>query len=88
MSVKAILYSLLALVLSAGILVATIFMFKVHFMLGIVGIALMFIPFKVQRKAIDETSGKIDEIIVKYVIPGLFLVAILFIVLSFTLWMK
>lgn len=86
MSKKSIFLSLLALVLYVGFIIGVVFLFKVHFMLGIVGIALMFIPFKIQRKAIDEASGKLDEWFSKYIVPAILLIAILFIVLYFTLW--
>jgi len=88
MSKKSILLSVLALVLYAGFIFAMVLLFKVHFMLGILGIALLYIPFRIQRKAIDEASGKLDEIFAKYVIAIFLGIAILFMVLYFTLWMK
>jgi len=86
MSKKSILLSVLALVLYLVFIVGMVFLFKVHFMLGIVGIALLFIPFKIQRKAIDEASGKLDEIFAKYVIAIILGLALVFVVLYFTLW--
>lgn len=87
MSKKSILLSVLALILSIGVIIGMVFLFKVHFMLGIAGILLLFIPFKIQRKAIDEASGKFDEIFAKYIVPAILLIAIVFIVLLFTLWL-
>ena len=87
MSKKSILFSVLALILSIGVIIGMVFLFKVHFMLGIAGILLLFIPFKIQRKAIDEASGKFDEIFAKYIVPAILLIAIVFIVLLFTLWL-
>lgn len=86
MSGKSILYSILSLILYIAFLIGTVFLFKMQFILGIVGIALLFIPFKLQRKAIDEASGVFDKIFAKYIIPILLAIAILFIILYFTLW--
>ena len=88
MSAKSIILSIVSLVLYVGILVGMVFMFKVHFMLGIVGIALLFIPFKIQRKAINEASGKFDEIFAKYIIPVILVVALLFVILALTVWKR
>ena len=86
MSKKSILLSILPLILYSGLIIATVFLFKVHFMLGVAGILSLFIPLKIQRKAIDEASAKIDEVFAKYIIPCFLLVAVIFIVLLFTLW--
>lgn len=86
MSVKSILLSLLALVLSVGAIFAVVFLFKSQFILGFVGLLLFIIPLKIQQKAISETNGAIDKVFVKYIVPALLLIAILFIVLYFTLW--
>ena len=86
MSKKSIGLSILALILYIGLIFAMVFMFKVHFMLGLAGLALLFIPLKIQRKAIAEANGKFDEIFAKYVIAVFLLVAILFVVLYFTMW--
>ena len=86
MSGKSILFSVLALITLLGVIVAVVFMFQAHFMLGIAGIFLAFIPLKLQQKAREEANGKIDEWVAKYVVPGLALVGILFIVLFFTIW--
>jgi len=88
MSIKSILLSILSLILYVGILVGMVFMFKVHFMLGIVGIALLFIPFKIQRKAIDEASGKFDTLFAKYIIPVILVIALLFVILALTVWKR
>lgn len=87
MSKKSILLAVLALLLYIGLAFGIVFLFKVHFMLGIVGIALLYIPFRIQRKAIDEASGKFDEIFAKYITPIIFGVVLVFVVLYFTLWM-
>lgn len=88
MSTKSIILSIIALLLSVGIIVAIVFMFKLHFILGIVGIALLFIPLKIQQKALNEASGTFDKVFAKYIVPVLLLIAIVFIVLMFTLWLK
>ena len=86
MSKKSLLLSILALVLYIGFIVGMVFLFKVQFILGLVGVLLLLIPLKVQRKAIEETSGKLDEIFAKYVIAILLGIAILFVILYFTMW--
>ena len=80
------LLSLLAVVLYAGILVGSVFLFRVQFIIGIACLILLLIPLKVQRKAIDAADGRLDAVFAKYITPAILLVAIIFIVLYFTLW--
>ena len=87
MSLKSVLLSILALITFIGVIFAIVFMFKAHFMLGLVGLALIFIPITLNRKAISEASGKIDEWFAKFIIPAIALIGVVFIVLTFTLWM-
>ena len=87
MSGKSILFSILSLITFIGVIFAIVFMFKAHFMLGLVGLALIFIPITLNRKAASEASGKIDEWLAKYIVPVLALIGVVFIVLTFTLWM-
>lgn len=86
MSIKSILLSILALVLAAGIIVGVIFLFQVQFIFGLLEIALIFIPISIQKKAIDASSGKFDKVFAKFIVPALLFIAIVFIVLYFTLW--
>jgi len=86
MSKKAIIFSLLALVLFVGILFAIVFMFQVHIVLGIVGIAALSIPITLQYKAIAAASGTFDKLFTRFIIPAILLIAILFLVLYFVLW--
>lgn len=86
MNGKTIIYSIFAGLLYVGILVGTVFLFKVHFMLGIVGIILLLIPLKLQKKAIDEANGKLDNFFAKYVVSILVFIALVFVVLYFTMW--
>ena len=85
---KSILLSALALVLYIGFIVGMVFLFKIHFMLGIAGILLLFVPLKIQQKAAACAENKIEEIFSKYIISALLLIGIVFVVLYFTLWMK
>ena len=86
MNGKTFIYSILAAILYIGILVGTVFLFKVHFMLGVVGVILLLIPLKLQRKAIDEANGKLDNIFAKYIVSILVFIALVFVVLYFTMW--
>ena len=88
MSTKSIILSIIALILTIGIIFGTVFMFKLHFIIGLIGVALLFIPLKIQQKAISEANGTFDKIFTKFIVPILLFVAIIFIVLMFTLWLK
>ena len=87
MSAKSILLSTLSLVLLAGVIVGEIFLFRAQVILGLVGILLGLIPIKVHQAAVDCANGKFDKWYAYFIIPALALIAIVFIVLTFTLWM-
>ena len=76
MSGKSIVYSILSVLLFAGLVVATVILFGINPILGIVGIvALLFIPAILTRKAKNAATGVLDNIIAKYIVPALDLVA-------------
>ena len=87
MSFKSILLSILSLILFIAVVVGVVFLFKTQFILGFLGALLILIPIKLNRKAIDEANGNIDKAFAKYVVPVLVFVALIFVVLYFTLWM-
>ena len=86
MGIKSILLSILSALLFVGVVIAIVFLFKAQFILGFVGLLLVAIPIKLNRKAVDEANGTIDRIIAKYVVPVFALIGVIFIVLLFTLW--
>ena len=86
MSVKSILLSVLSLVLFVGYAIGIVFLFKVKFIIGFIGLFLIIIPIKVHEKAVDEANGPIDKFIAKFGVPILALIALVFVVLLFTLW--
>jgi len=86
MSIKSILLSTLSLILLAGVIVGEVFLFKAQLVLGLLGILLGLIPIKVHQAAVDCASGVFDKWYARFIIPVLALIAILFIVLAFTLW--
>lgn len=87
MSKKSIFLSVMSLVLFVGVVIGVVFLFKTQFILGFIGLFLLAIPVKLNRNAVAEANGKIDEMIAKYLVPVLALVGVVFIVLLFTLWM-
>lgn len=70
MSWKSILWSILSLVITIGLLFGATFLFMVNIVLGIIGIVLIIvIPQITMRKARDEATGIIDKVIAKYILP-------------------
>ena len=85
---KSIRFSIYSLLLTAAVLVGCVFLFKVHFLMVLIGIICLIFPAKLQRKALDEASGTVDKIIAKYVVPALAAVIMLAVILSLALWIK
>ena len=88
MSWKSIFLSILSTVLFAGILVGIIYLFKVHFLMVLIGVVAFAIPVMVQKKAIDEASGRIDGVIAKFVVPALAVILTFLAIMSMAVWMK
>ena len=88
MSWKSIRFSIYSIVLFAGVVLGIIFLFKFHFLMGIAGVVLLLIPAKLQRIALDESSGKIDKILAKYVVPAIAVVLTILAIMSIALWIK
>ena len=87
MSIKSILLSIFSVILFLCVIVGFVFLFKTQFILGLLGLLLLAIPIKMNRKAVDEANGTIDKVIAKFLSPVLALIGIVFVVLFFTLWM-
>ena len=88
MSKKSIFLSLLAFILFCGVLVGIVFLFKVHFLMVLIGVVAFILPVYIQKKAIDASKGRVDKIIAKYIVPALAVVATLFTILSIAFWIK
>ena len=87
MSLKSILYSVFAVLLAGGLLVADVVLFGIATILGIVGIVLILIvPGILLRKARNEASGVLDKIIAKFIAPILILVVGAFTILGIFFW--
>ena len=77
MSGKSIMLSVLSVLLFVGLLVATIFLFRIEWIVGVAGIVVMvFVPPIVVRKAYTAASGILDRLIAKFIVPVLFLVGL------------
>ena len=88
MSGKSIRFSIYAILLFVAVVFGIIFLFKFNFLMGIVGIVLLIFPAKLQRIALDESSGTMDKVIAKFVVPTLAVVVTLFAIMSLVLWIK
>ncbi len=88
MSWKSIFLSILSITLFVGILIGTIFLFKTHFLMVLLGVVALALPVFVQKKAIDEASGRIDGFIAKWLVPILAVLATFFAIMSLAVWMK
>ena len=88
MNWKSIRLSIYAVLLCGVCIVGEIFLFKLSIILGIFGLLLFALPVMLQRKAIDEASGKIDTIIAKYGVIALAVAIGLITILTVALWIK
>ena len=88
MSFKSIRFSIYSLILFVGLIFGIVFLFKFHFLMGIIGIVLLLIPAKLQRIAIDEANGKADKFIAKYLVLILAVAIGFLAIMSVAFWMK
>ena len=88
MSWKSIRFSLYAIILFCACVVGIVFLFKFSVLLGIAGVVLLILPAMLQRKAMDEASGKIDKLIAKFIVPGLAVVAVFLAVMAVAYWIQ
>ena len=86
MSGKSLFLSFLSFVTFVGVILAIIYIFKVHFLMAILGLLLFAIPVTIRNKAVDESRGKVDNFIAKYLVPILAVLATLTAILSLALW--
>ena len=87
MSTKSIIFSILSVILFVGIIIGIVFLFKIQFIIGLLSILLLGIPIKLDGMALEASSGTIDKLLAKYVVPVIALIGVVFIVLLFTIWM-
>ena len=88
MSLKSILYSVLAVLLAGGLLVLDVVLFGIQTILGIIGIVLILVvPGALLRKAIREASGVLDRIIAKFIAPILIVAVGFFTIMYIFVWM-
>ena len=72
MSWKSIMLSIFTIVLMSALLFGVLFLFRIYFVLGIIGIVVwIIVPGVLRRKAIKEASGILDTILAKYITPVL-----------------
>ena len=86
MNGKSILMSIFSVLLFVGVVLATVFLAKTNILLLIIGIVLLIIPEVMRRKALDQASGIIDNIVAKYIVPVLFVVLGFLAIMSIALW--
>ena len=85
---KSIRFSIYSVLLTIAVLIGCVFLFKVHFLMVLIGVVCLLFPAKLQRIALDEASGTIDKVIAKYIVPALAVVAMLAVVFSLAFWIK
>ena len=84
---KSLLLSIFGLLLTVGLIFATVYMFIIYWLLGFVGIALIAIfPQMVFRKAANKAEGVITLLFAKWVAPIASAVIALFLILTVFLW--
>jgi len=88
MSWKSIFLSILSMILYVGAAVGVVYVFKYNLLMGFLGILLLAIPVFVQKKAVDEASGRFDKILAKYLVPAFAVVATLVIILMLYFFLK
>ena len=77
MSIKSIILSVVSVLLFYGFLALILFLFGIHWIVGIIGIVLtLVIPPILMRKAISSANGFVDKLIAKIIVPILYLVGI------------
>lgn len=88
MNKKSILFSILSIVLFILIVFATVALFKMNLLLGILGIVMLIFPAILQRKALDEAEGLLDKLLAKYIVPVLIVVLGFLAIMSVGFWIQ
>ena len=88
MSGKSIRFSIYSIVTFAALLVGIVFLFKFNILIGFAGIVLLLIPAKLQRVALEESSGTFDKVLAKYIVPVLAVAITVLAIMSVALWIK
>ena len=88
MNGKSVFLSFLSVVLFVGVVFAIVFLFKFMIIAGIAGIVLLIIPVIVQRKALDASTGILDKLIAKFIVPALFVVGAFLAIMGIAFWIQ
>ena len=89
MSWRSIKYSILAVVLTAALLVGDTFLFGIETILGIIGIVLILIvPGALLRKADRNANGPLDKLFSRLIAPALILIVGFLVIMSIFVWFK
>lgn len=87
MSLKSILYSIIAIVLAGGLLFLDIVLFGIASILGIVGIVLILVlPGFFLHKARSNASGLLDRLLARLIAPILIVVVGFFTLMYILVW--
>ena len=88
MSIKSIVYSILAILLAGGLLFLDVILFGIQAILGIIGIVLILVvPGALLKKARNEASGFLDRVIARLIAPVLIVVVGFFTLMYIFVWM-
>ena len=88
MSKKSIFLSILSMIVYVGVAIGIVYAFKMKILFGVLAIFALFIPAIIQRKAVDEASGRFDKLFAKFLVPAFAVVATLVIILSLYFFLK
>ena len=89
MSWQSFKYSLLAVILTAVLLLGDTFLFALQTILGIIGIVLILIvPGVLLRKANANAAGFLDKLICRFIAPVLIVVVGFLTIMSILVWSK
>lgn len=88
MSGKSIFLSFLSVILFVGAVFAIVFLFKFTIIAGIAGVVLLIIPVAVQRKALSASTGILDRLIAKFLVPALFVAGTFLAIMGIAFWIN
>ena len=87
MNLKVIVNSVIAVLISVGLLFLDMFLFRIYWLLGIIGIILILvIPGIFTRKAIEEADNFLEKLIAKFITPALIVIACFFAIMFMLGW--
>ena len=89
MSLKSIIFSILAVLSGGALLFVDAILFGINTLLGIGGIVLLLVvPGALLKKAKEEADGVLDSILAKFIAPALIVVVGFFAIMALFFWMK